>query len=180
MFMGQRQIGIGRVQVNATVANNVGASLVNAEGAGKLKGVIESCPQVEFILQRNEETRPLWSALEAAGPLPPNVSFLFDESKGTGVVAASWPTPLAAPFGYAGGLGPKTLALQLGKMMDTVEASAASVAVPSLWVDMESSLRTVLGPKDGETDTFDVNKCMACVLIAEAAAAEGRIALVSA
>ena len=164
------------MQINATVANNVGAALVNAEGAEKLRGVLAAVPHVEFILQRNEETRPLWEALEASGPLPPNVSFLFDESKGTGVVAASWPSPLVAPFGYAGGLGPATLAAQLGKMLDTVGAHEAGggAVVSSLWVDMESSLRTVL--KD-ETDTFDVNKCMACVFIAEAVARDARLTL---
>ena len=41
--------------------------------------VFASLPDVEFIIQRNEETEPLWRHLE---PNPPaNMSFLFDESK---------------------------------------------------------------------------------------------------
>jgi hypothetical protein len=117
-------------------------------------------PQVEFIVQRNEETRPVWEGLEAV--MPANASFLFDESKGTGLMAAAWPQPPAngSRFGYAGGLGPTTLAEQLGKMADTIEHSDREDA--EIWVDMESSLRTKLA--DG-ADIFDVNKAMSCIII---------------
>lgn len=78
------------------------------------------------------------------GGLPPNASFLFDESKGTGVVASAWPPPPPhAHFGYAGGLGPATLAAQLPQMVAAVAGSGGGRRSASFWVDMESSLRTV-------------------------------------
>ena len=57
-------------------------------------------------------------------------------------------------FGYAGGLSPANIAEQLGR----IEATAPG---RTLWVDMESSLRTRL--KEDEGDIFDANKAMACV-----------------
>ena len=76
--------------------------------------------------------------------------------RGLGVAAAFWPPPptTGVKFGYAGGLGPKNLKAQITKM---------AVAAPgeTIWVDMESSLRTAL--EDG-ADIFDLNKCMSCVL----------------
>jgi len=146
-------LGIGRFQINATAANNVDMSLVNAESAERLRSVMDAEPEVEFIIQRNAETLPLWEPLEARG-LPPNMSFLFDESKGTGVVAAEWPEPplrngpggqsrsrgdsqekgggVAAgfvPFGYAGGLGPTTIEAQITKMTVKTNKAAAALAV---------------------------------------------------
>jgi len=44
--------------------------------------------QMEFIVQRNEETRGIWEHLLQKDPLP-NISYLFDESKGMGTVAGS-------------------------------------------------------------------------------------------
>lgn len=130
-----------------------------------------SLPQVEFIIQRNEETKPIWEYLDTQG-LPSNVSFLFDESKGTGVVAAEWPNPpINARFGYAGGLGPKTLEDQLTKMLLKTNPLAESAPV-EIWVDMESSLRTLL--KD-DTDIFDVNKAMECIFITMGFAEDGRM-----
>jgi hypothetical protein len=164
---------LNRFQVNATAANNVTSNLVNEEGARNLKAVIDSLPHIEFIIQRNEETQPIWGYLDQNG-VPPNVSFLFDESKGTGVVAAEWPNPPAnARFGYAGGLGPKTLEAQLAKMLLKTNPLGEEGKPVEIWVDMESSLRTVL--KDN-TDIFDVNKAMECVLISLAFAGDGRMA----
>lgn len=197
------ELGIGRFQINATAANHVDMALVNPESAARLRAVMEEVPQVEFIIQRNAETRPLWGALEASGHgLPPNMSYLFDESKGTGVVAAEWPEPprrqdgggsgsggLFVPFGYAGGLGPATLEAQLIKMANKTDKAAHAAAGDSgggdisggdrgeirMWVDMESSLRTALA--DG-TDVFDLNKAMRCILIAESLVQRGVLAAV--
>ena len=44
--------------------------------------------QMEFIVQRNEETRGIWEHLLQKDPLP-NISYLFDESKGMGTAAGS-------------------------------------------------------------------------------------------
>jgi len=149
-----RRVGFDRFQINATAANNVDTSSLGPETAERLRGVMLSLPSVEFIVQRNEETAELWRHLERDPP--PNLSFLFDESKGLGVAAAFWPPPptTGVKFGYAGGLGPKNLEAQITKM---------AVAAPgeTIWVDMESSLRTAL--EDG-ADIFDLNKCMSCVL----------------
>ena len=85
----------------------------------------------------------------------PNISYLFDESKGMGTVAPAYPPPPPAGvrFGYTGGLGPGNLLSQLHKM----EAAAGGREV---WCDMESSLRSKY--QDGK-DFFDVYKAMACI-----------------
>jgi len=191
------ELGIGRFQINATAANHVDMALVDPESAARLRAVMAEMPQVEFIIQRNAETRPLWEALEASGHgLPPNMSYLFDESKGTGVVAAEWPEPprrqdsggggggVFVPFGYAGGLGPATLEAQLIKMANKTDKAAHAAAGDSgggdcseihMWVDMESGLRTAMA--DG-TDVFDVNKAMRCILIVESLVQRGVLAAV--
>ena len=78
-------------------------------------------PHVEFIVQRNKQTRPLWERL-LADP-PDNLSMLFDDSMGLGVSTTSWPAPPpidgALRFGYAGGLSPNNLAEQIGLMEQT-------------------------------------------------------------
>ena len=102
-----------------------------------------------------------------------NLSFLFDESKGRGTLAANWPGVAEAagvPFGYAGGLGPENVAAQLARM--ALAAHGAPV-----WVDMESSLRTVRQRQqkplcDGaggtvqrmvDENVFDVGKAVRCL-----------------
>lgn len=56
------------------------------EGARRcIEAVRDACAslkQVEFIMQRNEETRPLWELLQ--DDMPPNVSLLYDDSMGLG------------------------------------------------------------------------------------------------
>ena len=81
------QVGFQRFQVNATSANGVDTSVFGtAEGARRcvaaLRTAFASLTQVEFIMQRNSETRPLWELLVAE--MPPNVSLLFDDSMGLG------------------------------------------------------------------------------------------------
>ena len=131
------QVGFQRFQVNATSANGVDTSVFGtAEGARQcvaaLRTAFASLTQVEFIMQRNSETRPLWELLEAE--MPPNVSLLFDDSMGLGkcrcgqsrhstflvspvytnkprplACSTEWPSPPPpeVKFGYAGGLGPQ-------------------------------------------------------------------------
>lgn len=158
-------IGFQRVQVNATAANGVDTSALGGDGA--LRGLLASmaaAPEVEFILQRNEETRPLWEALEQLPPdrAPKNLSYLHDESKGLGTLAAAWPIASGlAPVGYAGGLGPSNLMQQLQQMVVPARGKP-------IWIDMESSLRTLTrGPNESPdapmVDVFDVNKAMVCV-----------------
>lgn len=102
-----RELGFGRVQVNATAVNGVDMSLVAAADAcERLLSVIRAVPSMEFILQRNAQTQPLWAPILARGA-PPNVSVLFDESMGTGQLSASFPSPLPGVCcGFAGAARP--------------------------------------------------------------------------
>ena len=108
-------------------------------------------------LQKNEETKPLWEGVlnqesESAGKvgyLPKNISALLDESKGTGVLASSWPNPPTQyEIGYAGGIGPHNISKVLD---DILEAGNGR----EIWIDMESSLRSTKNNKD----VFDLDKC---------------------
>jgi len=87
--------------------------------------------------------------------MPSNVSLLYDDSMGLGKSSTEWPSPPPpeVKFGYAGGLGVHNISSQLLRIEQTAPGR-------TLWVDMESSLRTML--KD-ENDIFDCNKAMACV-----------------
>jgi len=150
--------GFQRVQINATAVNGVDTSHL-AESVPPLISIIRKFPQLEFIIQKNEETRPLWEELLKAGS-PGNVSMLVDESKGTGVAAKSWPSPTGEQeIGYAGGIGPSNI----HQVLKDVTAAAKGHA---FWIDMESSLRSV---KNGK-DVFDLDKCYQII---EAACEEG-------
>ena len=154
--------------MNATSKSGVDQGrFMSASGAAGLRSVARAVPTAEFILQRNEESRPLWQCFEDGeydeeevvkgaeesaddgdgeasggsrrrslrrrrGISEPNVSFLFDASKGTGSTPAQWPPPPAfegASFGYAGGLGPATIDAQLRKMVATVVAARSGSAL---------------------------------------------------
>ena len=153
----------------ALVAN--GASLTTQPGSiFEQNGV-----HVEFIIQRNGLTRRLWEQLDDASP--PNLSFLFDESMGTGVATAAWPPPPAGMelFGYAGGLNP-------GNVRAQIVAMGRAAAGRTLWCDMESGAPPPPPPpvarphlsfpsaragvrtaRPSGEDIFDLDKCMACV-----------------
>ncbi|KAL1529648.1 hypothetical protein AB1Y20_000589 [Prymnesium parvum] len=152
------EVGFQRFQVNATAANGVDtSSFTSAESAKKsvsaLRRVFAALSNVEFIVQRNAETRPLWERLQE--DMPSNVSLLFDDSMGLGKSSSEWPSPPPpeVKFGYAGGLGDHNISSQLSLIDQTAPGR-------TLWVDMESSLRTTLKNED---DIFDCNKAMACV-----------------
>jgi hypothetical protein len=93
-------LGFKRVQINATAVNGVDTSNLGGSVQTVAK-LISQNKGLEFILQKNEETRPLWEGMLTSsegecgpeGGLPDNVSMLLDESKGTGVLSSSWPTP---------------------------------------------------------------------------------------
>lgn len=151
-----------RIQINATAVNGVDMSYL---GDDKIEATLQSVaslihkhPEIEFILQKNDETKPLWSGLlqmdsDQTGPtgaLPPNVSMLVDESKGTGVMSSTpWPSPPEGyMIGYAGGIGPSNIQKVLA---DVTEAGSGK----AIWIDMESKLRSVKNDKD----VFDLDKC---------------------
>jgi hypothetical protein len=167
-----QEMGFGRVQVNATKANSVNVSPDKLEEiADQLRSCILEVPEIEWIFQLNNETRPLFdhlveiSFLEAQG-LPPNISVLYDASCGLGVEADEYQEPLIisdqeVASGYAGGMGPHNIEDVLSKV-------ARSSKGKKVWIDMESSLRTSVVPDkyspDTPADTFSIDKCFKCVL----------------
>ena len=175
------ELGFGRFQINATAANNVDMSLVTNAKAANVRRVMAAVPKAEFIIQRNTETQPLWEVLERDPP--PNMSFLFDESKGLGKAPSTWPDPPTdgTPFGYAGGLGPATIEEQLRNISKKLQSVVRKPGLSSkemaglFWIDMESRIRTKMA--DGAGEIFDINKCMECVLITLALESQGLVAV---
>lgn len=96
-------LGIRRIQINATAVNGVDTSNL-AGSVPNLLEVILKHEEFEFILQKNDETLPLCDGILKMDNVPKNMTMLMDESKGTGVLASSWPKPPAEyDIGYAGG-----------------------------------------------------------------------------
>jgi phosphoribosylanthranilate isomerase len=149
-----QQTGFQRVQINATAVNGVDTSRL-AESVPVLWNVIQEYTELEFILQKNEETKPLWQGIEellASKPLD-NVAVLLDESKGTGVLSSTWPKPSSlAKTGYAGGIGPDNVSRVVAEIVTVVRSSDDA---RTFWIDMESSLRSI----KNEHDVFDLDKC---------------------
>jgi hypothetical protein len=147
-------MGFHRIQINATAVNGVDTSVLK-ESVPNLLQIITKYDYVEFIIQKNDETRSLWEGILASGSgMPKNVTMLVDESKGTGLMASSWPSPpLEYNIGYAGGIGPSNIR----KVLEDVLIAGNG---REIWVDMESSLRNI--DKDGN-DIFDLGKCFKCI-----------------
>lgn len=153
-----QSLGFARVQINATAVNGVDTSQLH-ESAPMLWQVLQQFPQLEWIVQKNEETRPLWERLEeiqmttTERPLQ-NLAMLVDESKGTGVLSSSWPVPSSLyKTGYAGGIGPHNVTSVLTDITHAVAQGPNDRR--TFWIDMESSLRSL---KNGR-DIFDLDKC---------------------
>lgn len=90
-----------------------------------------------IIVQHDCEKRPDYTAYPLDG-----LSLLVDASGGRGILPARWERPdTSKPVGFAGGLGPNSLAVELPRI--------AKVAVEPWWVDCEGRLRTA-------DDWFDV------------------------
>lgn len=149
--------GFGRVQINATAINGVDTSVFKDPKSNFVQHFLEIAsnhPKLEFILQQNDETQPLWQGVLDARceTFPANVSMLVDESKGTGRLPKTWKPIESAktPYsvGYAGGIGPDNIV----SVLDQIEEAAGTHPV---WIDMESRLRSV---KEGK-DVFDLDKC---------------------
>lgn len=160
------KLGFKRVQVNATKANGVDSSRLD-EKVVSFRKAIKAVPDMEWIVQMNEETKNLWVPLvSSTESAPKNVSVLFDASCGKGVLPKSFRAPhKVVPCGYAGGIGPDNVVdvlKRLGKVTGDVV----------VWTDMESSLREM---RDGK-DSFSVVKSFAC---ASRAADLGAIASLS-
>ena len=156
VFLDQLQMwGFRRVQINATAVNGVDTSNL-AEAVPILFDILHKYPNLEFILQKNDETKPLWNGLlqHLGDNVPTNLSMLVDESKGTGVAPTkSWPSPTNAyPMGYAGGIGPTNI-------QQVLRETTAAAGEHPFWIDMESSLRSTTNG----VDVFDLDKCFGVI-----------------
>jgi len=93
---------------------------------------------------------------------------LYDNSGGRGIAGTEWPVPSvilnsgqsvpAVTWGYAGGLGPETLPIELPKMDAAIRDSlpADGIYLEGFWVAMESSLRDI-------DNNFDLSRCRRAV-----------------
>ena len=160
--------GFRRVQVNATAVNGVYTEKLG-EGTTmqSFLRTISAHPKLEFIVQKNDETEPLWSAFLKEEEFPKNITFLHDESKGTGKeVTGGWPTDprfIATPrkaIGFAGGIKPANVKSVAESALQACAASSGN----QFWIDMESGVRTTLLHPDGaKEDIFDLAKCYNCI-----------------
>lgn len=84
-----------------------------------------------------------------------NLAVLFDRSGGKGELPKEWPA-IMEPFfcGYAGGLGPDSLAEQLVKINEVVGDK-------TIWIDMESRVRS------DDNSQFDLEKVATCLELAK-------------
>ncbi|TAN03109.1 MAG: hypothetical protein EPN36_14015 [Rhodanobacteraceae bacterium] len=133
---------IRRVQVNGHVE------------PGEIAPIAMQFPIVVMQWQPGRDNPDLESAIARAELFAGlGHQWLVDGSGGRGRLPGSWFRPSGPrPVGFAGGLGPETLADELPKI--------AAVAHGHWWVDMEQSLRT--------DDWFDLDRCRAALAAAEA------------
>lgn len=82
------------------------------------------------------------------------VSALFDCSGGAGLVPKEWPAILPHPCGYAGGLGPTTLPVELPRI-------AKQAQHHTIWIDMESRIRS------DDDQMFQLDKVHTCLALAQ-------------
>lgn len=128
----------GRVQMNINLT----------KGPFQLSDLKKACdthPQ-QLIVQYNQSN----STVATLSPDCDNLFFLFDASGGRGTTPQQWteggyggPAD-GAVFGYAGGLSPDNIAVELPKIH--------AVSGGAYWIDMESKVRD-------ELDRFDLGKC---------------------
>jgi len=160
--------GFRRVQVNATAVNGVYTEKLG-EGSTmeSFLRTVKAHPKLEFIVQRNNETEPLWSALLTMKDYPNNIVFLHDESKGTGKETSNWSTDArfisSSPrkvVGYAGGIKPSNVK----SVAKSTQQACSESGGNSYWIDMESGVRTTILHADGsKEDIFDLSKCYECI-----------------
>ena len=184
--------GFGRLQVNATAANGVFVDPNKLdEYVANIKACILAVPEIEWIIQANEETKPIWERLvvpvaRSSGAsttmsLPSNMSLLYDASCGKGELATSYPAPFtistttSSKAGEDGGKSGGVLCVPSGYAggmgPSTIHAVLTALREATngtrVWVDMESRLRTLTTDAAGgvQRDIFDINKCFECVQV---------------
>ncbi|HEX4584077.1 MAG TPA: hypothetical protein VH183_04555 [Burkholderiaceae bacterium] len=138
----------GRIQLNF----DAGSGEVDL---GRLREFMLACASVPFITQHNESNQSVTQALAGVA----NHAILFDSSLGRGITPQAWrPATESVACGYAGGLGPENLGLQLPRIYD----AAASTR---FWISMESRLRD-------ENDRFSMSFARKCLEIVSVQASE--------
>jgi hypothetical protein len=158
-------LGFSRIQINATKANGVNSDTLSSTSLNTILAMAKKFPSVEFIIQRNMETKPLWEPLNdsSSSSIPNNISLLFDSSIGRGIVIESFPLPehKKIKFGYAGGLNPDNIQQVLMNMSKSLLSSDTSTTTTTeppppqqpqltheslchhgIWIDMESGIRS--------------------------------------
>ena len=168
------QCGFQRVQVNVASA---GVPVEMEESyMPSLRKAMLATPELEWIIQTSTPPTtagipPLPPAAAAAAAArsalfqklskcdpPPNMSVLHDSSMGLGIEIVHFPAPYSMHVvpkgcGYAGGIGP-------GNITSVLRAVQQAAQGQPVWVDMESSLRTIV--EEGR-DVFDLRKVLACI-----------------
>ena len=190
--------GFQRVQINATAVNGVDTSIFDNDTSSSSSSdhssssvdfvtnflsVVSNNTNIEFIIQKNNETQPLWEGIidklndNSSATTYNNISFLLDESKGTGVLPINgcWPSiPKSLQnlkstcdinIGYAGGIGPLNVKDVLENITESkqsnnnngneYENNNDTDTDTIFWIDMESKLRSIKNDKD----VFDLDKC---------------------
>lgn len=107
----------------------------------EIDNLLKQYPNILFITQHNKVNQDLYQKINNA-----NHQVLFDLSGGRGIVAEEWIKPLENKVcGYAGGLGPENIMIELEKIAQVVQNH-------NFWIDMEGKVRT--------DDNLDLLKCM--------------------
>lgn len=110
---------------------------------------IHHMPNTQFILQCDRVNDKTAEALAIGGIAVP----LFDTSGGAGIVPERWPQAWTGVYcGYAGGLGPETIAHELPAIAAAVSAARAE---QPFWIDMERRVRSA------DDSRFDLEKVRA-------------------
>ena len=147
-----------RIQVNATSINGVDTKNLSDKVPNLLK-IIDLYPNINWIIQRNEETSPIWKYIETKlSVISTNISFLYDDSCGKGIskkISINFNSKV--PFGYAGGINPNNIGKKLVELDDFTKDEEI------IWIDMESGIRSNINGRD----VFDINKAFKCILKAE-------------
>lgn len=175
-------LGFQRIQINPTAANGINLSPENLLTYSKnLSHIFDQYfGQLEFILQYNEETTPLFQLVLQNYSLEVhyssnneselkfsdrNFSLLNDPSCGLGILINNFNICTTVPSGFAGGIGPNTIDQILTNLLNSIKDYQENnfKLLKPVWIDMESSLRTV---GEDNVDVFDLNKIQKCVDIA--------------
>lgn len=148
-------LGFRRIQLNATKMNGFDSStLIEMNAFLNLLHVATAYPHFEFIIQMNEETKPIWEPFlqqkKQQQTVPNNIVVLMDASVGTGRVIQSF-TPLweendnnnneqksNIKYGYAGGINPENIETIIARVIASCNNRKTKRFI---WLDMESGIR---------------------------------------